>query len=173
MIAYRSATAADAEAIARLHAKSWQDNYRGILYDEYLDEKVVTDRLDVWKKRFEDIAPNQFCLLAEEDGNLCGLACTYFHDDPRWGALLDNLHVLNAWKRRGIGAEMMALTAREMIKLDLNQPLYLWVFEENHAARKFYDRMGGIIREESEIENPGGGKAPILRYVWEDVSTII
>ena len=173
MITYRSATNNDAEAIARLHAKSWQDNYRGILSNEYLDKKVVEERLEVWKKRFEDIASNQFCLLAEDDGILCGLACTYFHDDPLWGALLDNLHVLKAWKRRGLGAEMMALTAKEMIRLELNQPLYLWVFEENHAARKFYDRMGGVITEKKETESPGGGEAMILRYVWEDVAALL
>ena len=173
MITYRSATTNDAEAIARLHAKSWQDNYRGILLDEYLDKRVVEERMDVWKKRFKEMASNQFCLLAEDDDTLCGLACTYFHDDPQWGALLDNLHVLNAWKRRGIGAEMMTLTAKEMIRLKLNQALYLWVFEENHAARKFYDRMGGVITERKETENPGGGKAMILRYVWENVATLL
>ncbi len=43
-------------------------------------------------------------MLAEDRDGLVGFAHTVFDDDPRWGALLDNLHVVYGEKRRGVGS---------------------------------------------------------------------
>ena len=41
MIALRQAEASDADVIARLHAASWREHYRGMLADAYLDGDLV------------------------------------------------------------------------------------------------------------------------------------
>ena len=48
---YRIATANDIEAIANLHALSWQNSYRGMLSDDYLDNHVLADRIQVGRKK--------------------------------------------------------------------------------------------------------------------------
>ncbi|MGB3850078.1 MAG: hypothetical protein WA958_08940 [Tunicatimonas sp.] len=59
MITYRAATLADAEAIAQLHAQSWQQHYRGIMRDDYLDHSVREDRQAVWAERLKSPTVNQ------------------------------------------------------------------------------------------------------------------
>lgn len=102
-ITYRVAVPADAERLAMLHAKSWQENYRGIWQDEFLDGAVMEDRLRVWKDRLQHSRPNQHVLIAESAGEMVGFACSYTENDDTWGTLLDNLHVAATCKGQGIG----------------------------------------------------------------------
>lgn len=43
---------------------------------------------------------------------------------------------------------------------------YLWVYEDNYEARRFYEKMGGKNVESATYENPGGGISNTLRYAW-------
>ena len=50
-----------------------------------------------------------------------------------------------------------------------NSGLYLWVFQDNHKAIGFYETMGGKNIECILHENPDGGSANVLRYVWVNI----
>ena len=173
MITYRTAHSEDAEAIAALHARSWQQHYRGILHDAYLDQDIEADRRSVWRERLQHPPSNQHIVVATEGDGLGGFACTYAQHDPQWGARLDNLHVTSGWQRRGVGCALMHVSAQWVRQRETEEGLYLWVFEKNAVARTFYDRRGGIKQEETTVENPGGGYAAVLRYVWPDLSPLI
>ena len=90
----------------------------------------------------------------------------------RWGALLDNLHVVYGEKRRGVGSQLLALTAQAV--LDRGTGLYLWVLEQNADARAFYEARGGRCVERLVVSPPGGmtgrlnGSPVGLRYAWAD-----
>jgi hypothetical protein len=43
--------------------------------------------------------------------------------------------------------------------------LYLWVFERNHAARRFYLRQGWRVAQRRLDPIPGGGRRMVLRLV--------
>ena len=169
---YREATPEDAKAIATLHARSWQQHYRGILRDVYLDQDVAADRQAVWHERFQVPSSTQHVVVATEEDVIGGFACTYAEHDPQWGALLDNLHVTSDWQGRGVGRALMQRSAQWVQQQAAGEGLYLWVFEKNTAARAFYDRQGGINQEKTTVENPGGGTAMIFRYVWSDLSRL-
>ena len=173
MITYREATSEDADAIAQLHAQSWQQHYRGILSDTYLNEQANDDRREVWQERFRNPEETQHIIVATEDEKLCGLACTYLHRDAQWGALLDNLHVLPPWQGQGAGKKLICASAEWALKQDPETGFYLWVFEANTPARKFYERMGAMNQEKTMVNNPDGSTAPVLRYVWPDPSLLI
>ena len=172
MIIYREATKDDIEKIASLHAKSWQRHYRGVLLDEFLDNHVYNDRLKVWNERLTNPQMNQYILVAEDDSILCGLACVFTNYDPIWGALLDNLHVVSEYKGRGIGAKLLKSAAKWAYIRNPDTYFYLWVYEKNVAARRFYESMGGVNQELASTENPGGGHAQICRYVWKDLQQL-
>jgi ribosomal protein S18 acetylase RimI-like enzyme len=169
-ITYRTATPTDATAIARLHARSWQENYRGSWKDEFLDHEVIPNRLEVWKKRFERPNEQQYVLLAEDQGNLCGFACTFLDYDPHWGAFMDNLHVSSSHQRKGIGQTLMRKSIERIIQHDPASKLYLWVLQANESAIRFYEKNGGKRVEETLYNNPDGGQSPIFRYVWDDLN---
>ena len=173
MITYREALLADADAIAALHARSWQQHYRGILRDAYLDREVEEDRRAVWHERFQHPKPTQYVVVADEEGLINGFACIYAQHDPQWGALLDNLHVSPHWQGRGVGRALMQASAQWVRQQEKEEGLYLWVFEKNTAARAFYDSVGGTHQERTIVDNPDGGQGVVFRYVWPDVTSLI
>ena len=154
-ITYHIATKRDCEAIARLHAQSWKESYRGMLTDEYLDTKVDAERLAVWQKRFDYPSPNQYIKVAKIGDELVGFACTFFDYDSEWGAMLDNLHVFTKWKKNGIGKALVKDAIEATLKNNPNSKLYLWVLEDNKSAIKFYDKLGGQNVEKKPLELAG------------------
>lgn len=173
MISYRIATPEDAEAIAMLHAKSWQENYKGIWSDQYLDHEVVPNRLSIWKKRFEKPNPEQYVKLALDGEDLCGFACTYLNYDKKWGAFLDNLHVRSDYQGNGIGKFLMKDSARWVQNKDAQSGLFLLVLENNQSAIKFYEKIGGQYIDKTMYNNPGGGQSPIFTYAWNDLGALL
>lgn len=165
-IVYREATAADAEAIAHLHARSWRENYRGSFRDDFLDGDLIGERLRVWRERLERPAGNQFVELALAGPDLVGFVCVYGAHDPEWGSLIDNLHVLQGHKRTGIGAALLRRAGAWLEGRYPELPVYLLVLEVNAAARRFYERLHGRNAGVSTMETHGGAVVRSCRYTW-------
>jgi ribosomal protein S18 acetylase RimI-like enzyme len=175
---FRLAGPADAEAVANLHAASWRRHYRGAYSDAFLDGDVVADRMAVWTDRLREPDPRR-CTILAEDGSLVGFANTVFDDNPTWGALLDNLHVADRHKRRGIGSRLLALTAAALIGRPARTGLYLWVLEQNVDAQAFYEARGGRCVGRGPASPPGGiasrltGSPVKLRYAWPEPTALL
>jgi ribosomal protein S18 acetylase RimI-like enzyme len=175
----RLARASDVERIAALHADSWRRHYRGAYSDAFLDGDVFTDRLAVWSERLGQSGPGACTIVAEHDDALFGFAHTMFDHDSSSGALLDNLHVSNGQKRRGIGSRLLVLTAAAVIDHSATSALYLWVLEQNVNAQAFYRACGGTCVERAPVPAPGevpgrlNGSPAGLRYVWRDPSALV
>ena len=166
-ITYRTAIIADADRIAALHARSWQETYRGIMPDYFLDNEVETERLGEWRERFDEQPPGRQIVVAEDGEQLVGFACVVTDSDPVYGALLDNLHVASAYKGRGIGRSLISQAAGWVQQQDAASPFYLWVYEQNHPARVFYDGLGAINQESVR-----GEYGVVLRYAWPDTQKL-
>jgi GNAT superfamily N-acetyltransferase len=176
---FRAAGPGDAHGIAALHADSWQRHYRGAYSDSFLDGDVAGYLLPLWTGRLTSPDPRARTIIAEAaDKDVVGLAHTVLGEDPVWGAFLDNLHVAYGLKRQGIGARLLALTGQEVMYWSPASGLYLWVLEQNSAARAFYAARGGACVESAEVQPPGddparlNGKPIGLRYAWRDPSTL-
>jgi ribosomal protein S18 acetylase RimI-like enzyme len=172
-VRYREATEHDADAIARLHADSWRRHYRGAYSDAYLDGDVESDRQEVWHTRLAPPRLNQHTVVADRGGEVIGFVHIVFDHDPKWGALVDNLHVRSDLKGGGIGTRLLSEAAGELLRTHPAGPLYLWVLGQNDAAQSFYEARGGS-RVETEVRGPfpGGGSAVGHRYAWADPSTL-
>ena len=180
---FRAAGQGDAQAVAALHADSWQRHYRGAFSDAFLDDEAPGFLLDRWARRLAAPGPRDRTILAElnQGGGvtLVGMAHTVLDDDPAWGALLDNLHVGYGLKRQGVGTRLLSLTARAVLAGRPGSGLYLWVLEQNASARAFYDARGGTCVESREVMPPGGdparlnGKPRCLRYTWPDPALLL
>ncbi|HTB87468.1 MAG TPA: GNAT family N-acetyltransferase [Steroidobacteraceae bacterium] len=167
----RAAGLADAGAIALLHAHSWQSAYRGILSDEFLQGPLHENRRVLWHTRLSDTErADQFVLVDEEGGALRGFACAFLEADPEWGCLLDNLHVVPDLKGRGLGGQLMTAVAQRVMLSNPDSGLHLWAYEQNLAARRFYERLGGIISERHAEMAPDGTEVNAVRYFWSELS---
>ena len=177
----RGASAADAGAVAALHADSWRHHYRGAYSDAFLNDDVLADRLAVWSERLSRPQPGAVTILAQDSAGLQGFAHVILEHDRRWGALLDNIHVAHARKRAGIGARLFARVAAIVAEGEdassaeraSSNGLYLWVLEQNTAAQAFYEALGGSRAERAIVDAPGGvasrlaGTPHKLRYAWD------
>ncbi len=167
----RLATPADAVAIASLHAESWRTTYRGILRDEFLDGPIDANRRAHWDAR---LSPNAsgvlpFVALAEVDAVPQAFVCVFLDADATWGALLDNLHVSPGCKGRGLGRRLMGEAVRWIRQQRPQSRMHLWVYEQNDPARRFYERLGGVINERCLHVAPDGSHVDAIRYGWEEL----
>ena len=166
MIEYRPARADDAEPIAQLHARSWRENYRGSFHDAFLDGDLPGERLSVWRARLDRPVPGQFVQVATDASTLAGFVCAYGAHDPRWGSLIDNLHVDRAFQRHGIASALMQQAGAWLADRYPDLAVYLLVLETNASARLFYERLGGRNAGASTMETHGGAIVRSCRYVW-------
>lgn len=169
----RPATADDVAVIAQLHIESWRSAYRDILDPAYLAGPIEQERLEVWTSRFAAPNADMTVTLAEDAAGPIGFVCTFGNEDPVWGAMVDNLHVLPRAKGRGVGRLLLGSAGAWAAHRYPGASLHLWVFEANEAARRFYDRMGGVVVERILEPIAGGGEAHSLRYAWSDPAAIV
>ncbi|MEM7801482.1 MAG: GNAT family N-acetyltransferase [Chloroflexota bacterium] len=170
MTVLRSATLSDAKAVAQLHALSWQHSYRDVLSDDYLKHRVLPERLAAWEKKFALADEHFFVYLAEEEGHLMGFIYIVGSEHPRWGSLLDNLHVHPDAKGKGVGKLLMRAGAKWVAERYNPPQMHLIVFESNRAACGFYEYLGGEVAERLEQPMPDGKLVPSIRYHWSDVN---
>ena len=173
MIVLRSASKSDIQAIAALHVKSWRQNYRGALSDDFLDNKASSERLNVWRSRLQNSAPGQYVAVAEYNKEVVGFVCLFFDHSSEYDALLDNLHVCSTMQGKGVGRQLMRLAAE---KIELRRPdssMYLWVLQQNSGAIRFYEALGGIKIE--TVEEMDIGDIPVIksRYYWKSLAPLL
>ena len=184
-IRIRRAAIADAPAVGALHADSWRHHYRGAYTDAFLDGDVVADREATWSSRLADEAagrqPTATFIAHHPDSpeRPVGFAHVAFRVDPRWGSLLDNLHISYSVKRSGIGSLLIREVAAAAIADGTSRALHLYVLEQNTDAQAFYQTRGGRFVESSFVPDPGGVAGRLIGtpkrqlYVWEDATALL
>ncbi|WP_063763821.1 GNAT family N-acetyltransferase [Actinoplanes subtropicus] len=177
-IVFSPAGLGDAGRIAALHADSWRRHYRGAYADAYLDGDLLADRRAVWSSRLAT-AEGTRTIVAERDGDVVGFVHVVLDADPRWGSLVDNLHVSHAEHRSGIGSRLMGHAARAVLAGAGSPALYLWVLRQNTRAQAFYRASGGTPVETGIAAAPNGDPALLtgtpekLRMSWPDATRLV
>jgi putative acetyltransferase len=72
---------------------------------------------------------------------------------------IDQLYVLPRAQRRGVGTQLLQIAQTRFPRLQL------WTFQRNAPARRFYERRGFVLVEETD----GAGneeKEPDALYLW-------
>lgn len=163
----RVATAQDATGIARLHLTSVNAAYREILAADFLASLTLDSWAEQWQQRLEAPASSPFTetIVAETQSHIVGFAyCDVSHESgARDLAELVALHVAPEQRQRGIGRTLLDTAASQLFARSASNIL-LWAFEENWAARRFYERTGWRIDRDTVENPPLRHGAPIVRY---------
>ena len=139
----RAATPEDAPAIARLFRRSF-----GTLAFLPTLHTPAEDRAF-----FAGVVAEQEVWAWEEGGRILGFAALE-------GAVLGHLYVEPEAHGRGIGGALL-----ERAKERRPDGLELWVFQQNEAARGFYERRGfRLVRETDGAGNEE--RSPDALYAW-------
>jgi GNAT superfamily N-acetyltransferase len=174
ILTLRAATRHDAAAIAQLHADGWRSAYRGMLSDDYLNDRVHAERAALWHQRFSEYAEKPFfAVLAEIEGNLVGFACVFPDEHPVYGAFLDNLHVAPQRTGQGIGRQLLTAVAERLAADRHSGGMYLWVIDKNTRAREFYAKAGAQEVECALLTMPDGSRRTEVRCYWPDPSRLL
>jgi GNAT superfamily N-acetyltransferase len=166
--ALREAVPADAEGIALAHVESWESSYRGVLPDNVLDRIDVGQRLDTRRRILRD--PDGLHLVAYDvtHGDIVGFcdAGPSRRMGPGTGEIYA-IYLMHRAKRYGLGTEMFERVAPWLAARGMRS-LVIWVLEDNHHARRFYEAMGG--RTGGKVRSAVAGYPVIeLAYMWERI----
>lgn len=164
MTEVRQAVPADAREVARVHVRSWQSAYRGLVARDYLDGLQP----EVWANRytFGRMGLRLPSTVVAVDGPaIRGLATTGLSRDedlPNFGELMA-LYVDPAYLGTGVG-RLLITAARERLRGAGVAGALLWVLDGNALARRFYERNGWTFDGAWRTETFGRQPVRQLRY---------
>ncbi|HSD89394.1 MAG TPA: GNAT family N-acetyltransferase [Kofleriaceae bacterium] len=165
--AIRDAELTDAEAIARAHTASWQSSYRGILPDTVLDRIDVGQRAETRRKILRDRSIYQLVAYDITHGDIVGFcdAGPSRRHMPRAEGEVYAIYLVQHAKRHGLGQEMFERVMAWFSRQDMHS-MIVWVLDNNHHARGFYEALGG--RATTTVQSRVGG-FPVteLAYLWD------
>jgi GNAT superfamily N-acetyltransferase len=158
----RSAVPGDALAVARVHIRSWQCAYRGLIDQEYLDNLDP----EGWAGRYTFGRVGLPSTVVAVDGStIRGLATTGLCRDKdlsNSGELLA-IYVDPPYLHTGIGRLLMA-AARERLRRVGVTKAALWVLDGNAHARRFYERDGWRLDGTRRTATYGNERVEEVRY---------
>ena len=160
----RQAARSDLNDIAAIHIESWKDAYADILPPEFLANQIDRELAKHWAT--VEIQKEDIVLVAEDD-TLVGFVSVWCRPSP----FIDNLHVKPSYRSKKLGSELMKAAAKEIVSKG-KKSAYLWVFESNAKAIRFYDRFGGVQKELAH-KNVFGSEVLSRKIEWEDISIVL
>lgn len=145
----RQATVNDAEAIATVHVSAWQETYRGIIPDDYLNQLSTEKRAATWRESLVD----GLVFVAVDAKGLIGFAHGKQKQTESTEGELSAIYLLRPYQGRGIGRTLVNHVVRQLEEHGVTS-LVIAVLADN-PARHFYERLGGIRISECVIERGG------------------
>ena len=169
MIEIRELRDSDIDALAEVHVRTWQSAYAGIVPAEVL---AALDPV-AWaaRRRTRTPPPGARTLVADDDGAVIGFATfgpgrlkNHSGVDDQTGELYA-IYVDPTRQRDGAGRLLLTAARKQLTEAGF-PVMWLWVFEENHPARRFYERMGLAPDGEQQFYTPPGStvELPEIRY---------
>ncbi len=162
----RPARPDDLPRLLALHVASWRANYRGILPDVFLARRVEAVLAARWTGA--RLAQDRVRLLEDEDGALAGFVVCEMRPS---GPFVDNLHIAPERTGQGLGEALLGGLASEL-QAEGHDRLSLEVLAENHRARRFYARLGGVEGPERDAVLWDGTPVRECEVVWTSLDRL-
>lgn len=168
----RPAVPDDAEGIAKVHVKSWQEAYVGLLPQATLDRQSVPARLRWWSGQLQEARDNRWTFVAIDPvfgvvGFAGGIRAPRVMFGPAYK--IPVLYVLQSHLRRGLGRKLMHALGNAMAQCGPGD-VALWSLASNKPARAFYEAVGGRLFAVLTERDHGG--APLAGYRWRSAAEL-
>ena len=173
----RTALEEDGSRLAALHVEAWKESYPGLVPAAVLASPSVEGRTSMWRCILsgQDGPNGTTVFLGDIDGQLAGfVSCgPQRSEQPQadgYTGEIGAIYVLKVFHGRGLGRQLMG-TAAARLRERGHAAAALWVLENNHRARRFYEQLGG---------RPVGGRKDVrdghvlveVAYGWSDLDVI-
>ncbi|MCL2517883.1 MAG: GNAT family N-acetyltransferase [Oscillospiraceae bacterium] len=134
----------DAYERAVCHVSSWRSAYKGIVPDDVLDNLSVDELTEKFKKELETKFYSYYC--AVYNGKIIGHFCfgkSLDEDKPNAGEVR-GIYLIEEFWDKGYGKAMMNFAVNSLKEKGYKE-IIVWVLEENHRARRFYEKCGFVF----------------------------
>ena len=150
IINIRKVKVGDANTLAFIQTESWKSAFNRILSKEDLDRYTDMNRaITLYSKLLNENIGNGFILTIDENPHCIAYWDKTRDDEMEGYSEIICIHSLCDNWGKGYGTEMMNHILRD-IKNSGFSKVMLWVFKENHRARKFYEKHGFVLTEKSK-----------------------
>lgn len=147
--------------ISNIYEQSWKYAYKGIISQDYLDN-IPSGQ---WCGAFDN--PNRHTLIMLDGNKIIGTSSyckSRFDDYKEWGEII-SIYFLPEYMGRGYGKRLLEKSVNELKAMGF-KTIFLWVLEDNHKARHFYERFGFKYSGEYFEDNIGSKQLRELQYVY-------
>ena len=173
-IRIRRATPSDASGIARVHVNSWRTTYAGLVPQDYLNELSRASREATWEESLSIAVPGKSHHVAEtENGEIVGFSVAGLASEngSDFKGEIYAIYLLSDFQRLGVGRSLFLASCNSLLDAGISSML-LWVLEENHGARHFYESLKGEVVRTKNV-NIGGADLVEVAYGWQDITPFI
>ena len=164
-VVVRPGIPADVDGLAVAHVRAWQEGYRGLMPQDYLDGLEVAAHLTGWQERLAKPREGSRLLVATVDEQVAGFAVFGAARDEESGddgeLFAINVHP-DHW-RAGVGSRLLVGVHAGLADLG-HANAVLWVVAGNDRARRFYERHGWTVEAVERSEKLPGLIVPEVRY---------
>ncbi len=161
----RRAGLEDIEELSHVHVESWKEAYGHFLPEQVFDMVTPENRAERLKETIEN-SYSETAVLTDGDriiGSITAGACrdeTCENTGELWG-----MYLRPGYWRQGLGT-MLVKWALKRLKEKGYQRAALWVFEDSHGSRNFYEQLG--FKEEGTVRSTKIDESiRVLRYSKE------
>ena len=160
----REANNSDLTAIANIHIESWRDSYSEVFTPEVMNREIIPSLKEHWQNI---VIQNDDVVLVAADKDIIGFIAVWCRPIP----FIDNLHVKPSLRSKNVGTLLLKSAAGALLKKEKNSG-YLWVFNTNENAIRFYQKLGGVQTDYS-MKEIFGHKVFSQKFEWKDLSAIV
>jgi len=146
----RQAQKADATAIAKIHVRSWQRAYRGIMPDSVLNQLSIDAREESWLQQIGRAGQQTF--VSSQGYAVLGFitfgAARESDPAPKDGEIYALYVDPDNWQC-GIGSALWNHALQHLVSSGFERAL-VWVLETNTRARRFYETLGCVLQPNAQ-----------------------
>lgn len=173
MFTVRDATPSDATSIAQVQVESWRAAYAGLIPDAVIAARTVERREAQWAQMLAEPERESVVVGVDEMGMIVGFGACGGQRDPDYdfAGELYALYLRPLAQRQGLGRALVCACADRLLAAG-RASMLAWVLRDNDPARRFYERVGGVVVGE-KIEMMDGSPLPEVAYGWRDLRLLV
>lgn len=140
------------EEISNVYEQSWKTAYKDIIPQDYLDSIPKGQ----WCSSLDN--PDRYNLVMLDGDKIIGTSSyckSRFESYKDWGEII-SIYFLPEYMGKGYGKHLLEQAVQELKAMGFKQ-IFLWVLEDNHRARHFYEKCG-FKNSGKYMDNVIGGK---------------
>ena len=172
LLTIREAEPSDAAQIAQVNHEAWLSTYRGILTEAYLESRSLDDQVQIWQSTLAQPSPSENRFVALAGSQVIGYCGGGRNPDTRspFQSELFGIYLLQEYQRQGVGHQLVHVLARWLQKQG-SKSMLVWVMDKN-PYRRFYEKIGGELLDQTRDVDYGGAKLTVVSYGWTDLGKL-